>query len=643
MTLSWMRLPFRYRNLQDYKAKLADFVSEAFYERLPAQGYEVREEQIFTAYRMAGALTNRRVLLAEAATGTGKTFAYLIGAVCHARLSGAPVVIACASSVLHQQLAGPNGDIATLSRLLGLEIDARVARDPADHLCELKAEALTLGGIRRRGLTRLLRWAETSQTGERGEIPDAPDDLWNLVAWEPSLPCDTCRRRGHCRLARAREHYRQAPDLLICSHDLFFRDLWSRKERLATGRIPILPKYSGVILDEGHHTLETALLTSGHRIGQQDLQRIITQADSLVDRKGLMHAARSATEAAGRFWSILQTTARPSETERWFLPRITQVTEAARELSAALIAVQEELAWEEDRLRATSGEIWAQTIQAHFDAIMAGLTLFLEHPCITWLTRQESGAHCDLWVVPRQMQNLLQQELFSQRIPVVLTSATLAGGHSFAYQKRMLGVPSAEHSLAGTPFDLARQVLVYLPSDQTTPGERLVPLLRATGGRALVLVNSRREREEVKQLLDAARMPFPVYYEGEADQSELLRRFRERTSSVLVGTRYWEGIDVPGESLSCVAVYRLPFPLSDPLVFARREDAAHDQLDPFLTVDVPEMLLRLKQGLGRLVRTRSDSGVLAVLDTQFVGSLYAERVAQVFPADAAKTDDLHAV
>jgi len=606
LQLAWMRLPFRYRNQQDYAAKVDEYISQVFYETLPQAGYEVREEQVYTAYRMAGAFANRRVLLAEAPTGTGKTFAYLISAICHARMTGAPVVIACATDVLHHQLAGPGGDIATLSGLLGLQVDTRIAADPRQHLCELKVQAL--GGVRLKGLTKLLRWAEGSAQGSRTEIPDAPDDLWEMVAWDSSLPCDTCHRRGQCRLARTREHYRQATDLIVCSHDLFFRDLWTRQSRQAADLLPILPVYSAVVLDEGHRALEAAQVAAGTRIGQDELHRTLVGADGVIDTFTMMMAVEASEEAAAPLWAALQAAAEPGQTERWPVAVTKTIAALAAALVPALEGVQVELALVEDQYRTTSDYVHIQSLQSQLDDAIAGLAL-LQGSCIAWLTHGAGGAR-SLHVVPHRIADLLGQNLFRPDVPVVLTSATLAGDSKFDYLKRSLGVPGAEHSLVGAPFDMAQCVLVYMPPDDQ---DRLVALLRATGGRALVLVNSPAELAEVRNTLIAAQLPYPVY---------------------------WEGVDVPGEALSCVVIVRLPWPVDEPLVRSRRADAVQAGLEPFRDVAVPEMVVKLKQGFGRLIRTAEDRGVLALLDTGFAGTVYDAAVREALPAGAEQTGEL---
>ncbi|HLN61541.1 MAG TPA: ATP-dependent DNA helicase, partial [Symbiobacteriaceae bacterium] len=189
MQISFTRLPFRARNREEFAQKLTEWLSWVFYDELPAKGYEVREEQIYTAFRMARALTDGNTLMAEAGPGTGKTFAYLLPAICYARMRGAPVIVSSASGVLQAQLANPEGDIRTLSRLLGLEIDARVAADPGEYVCEMKVERDDPLGAAPEGWDEFKRWAQLTGGGHRAEVPHIGDELWESLAWDPGLPC----------------------------------------------------------------------------------------------------------------------------------------------------------------------------------------------------------------------------------------------------------------------------------------------------------------------------------------------------------------------------------------------------------------------------------------------------------------------
>ncbi len=648
MAVTWTKLPFQFTTAADYESKLSAYISTVFYDLLPAAGFEVREEQIFTAFRIARSLAKGQKLLAEAGLGTGKTFAYLIPAVCHARLKGAPVVVSSASPVLQEQLASPKGDIATLSRLLDLKVDARLAKDPTQHLCEIKVDARGFHGRKVKGLTQLMKWAQASERGERSEVPDIPDETWELVAWDPSMNCDTCKRRGFCRLTRSREHYRKAADLVVTDHAMFFADLWTRRERQEAGLQTLLPRYSAVVFDEGHEMPDAAQQTAGHRINLASMLDTIEQAglageysDSL--RQSLLNSLNAARRAARVFVATVADAVIPAEAERLHLRREdNRLSEVAAELSSAVEGLQDELSTEEALHEETTYGMQLAAWQARLDYVSAGLRLLRRPPAetVVWFTRSDAKESDVLWVVPRQVGVLLNRELYAQKLPVIWSSATMASGESFDYMNRVVGAPDAVHVQVGVPFDLGEQSLVYRAPAGADPVEQVEKVLRATQGRAMVLVKSKEEQERLRPALEGMSLPWKLLWEGEAERGELLRRFKADISSILVGSSFWEGVDVPGEALSCVVVPRLPFPPHDPVITARREDAQADGLDPFSAVDVPAMAMKLKQGRGRLIRTRTDRGVFALLDLSYVGTDYADAVEGTFPEGAEVTEEI---
>ncbi len=265
--------PFDYSNREDFQVKLVEWIGDVLYDILPEHGYEVRDEQIFTAFQIADTVCSKKVHLAEAGLGTGKTFAYLLSAIPYARFSGKPVVIACANTALQEQLAGDTGDIKTLSRLLGLEIDARMAKDSRQYICDVRVnENLEEFDMMS---DEINQWLNKTKLGERSEISTVPDRIWKRIGWNESMSCDICMNRGYCKLVKAREYYRLARDLIIVDHETFFNDLWTREERLANGQLPILPNYSAVIFDEGHKILLPAAMQAGQQINKEEIDNII--------------------------------------------------------------------------------------------------------------------------------------------------------------------------------------------------------------------------------------------------------------------------------------------------------------------------------------------------------------------------------
>lgn len=645
MQISWTRLPFRARNRQEFNKGLNDWLGEVFYETLPAQGYEIREEQIYTTFRMARAFTDGRPLFAEAGPGTGKTFAYLLPAICYARFTGKPVLITSASGVLQAQLSSPAGDIQTLSRLLDLQVDARVAPDPADLLCEMKGRYFVPARSDKAGRA-LERWTRRTATGARSEVPDIPDHLWAEVAWDPALPCDTCRQRGTCKAIAARRHYRAAGDLVVADHRLFALDLLTRQERQQTGRMPYLPAYAAVVLDEGQHLPETWQRGQGYLLSAGRLRKTLELIHSgygeeatgnarLAEARqpGRRHLTGSllpgVTLQAERFIALALEAAAPGEGKR-HLPRAEVLITASLEVTRAVESLQDDLVTEEAMQEGTANEQALRAYQARLDEVLAALELFRSPEAVPWVEGE------DLWVVPRRPLTLYGEGRLQPSTPVLFSSATLEPD----YSARLLQLPSYDSSRVGVPFNLGEQVLIYEPAQPAADLEQVAQVIRAMGGRSLILVNSLAEVQRYKAGLN---LPWRLFCEGDAERGAMLQAFRDDRDSCLVGASFWEGVDVPGEPLSCVIIPRLPFPAHDPLIRERREQAAAAGQDPFGAVDLPEMLLKLKQGAGRLIRTARDRGVLALLDRSYLTEPWAELVDALLPADSERTADLDRV
>lgn len=644
LQMSWTRLPFVARTGEEFSRGLTGWLGQVFYETLPERGYEVREEQIYTAFRMARALVAGTTLLAEAGAGTGKTFAYLLPALCYARFQGRPVVVATGSGVLQAQLADPEGDIQTLSRLLDLNIDARLAADPGEYICKVKVNRFVPDRATK-GSKALLEWARGTGTGARSEVPDVPDDLWAELAWDPSLPCDTCRHRGTCHVMAARRQYREAGDLVVTDHRLFALDLLTRAERQEDGQLPLLPSYSAVVLDEGHRLPEMWQRAQGFEINATLLHSTFDQIAGYATEQGpsgslaearwqsrialadvLVAAARRASQT---FLATVLAAAGPEEGKRT-IERQGVVLEAAAGLARAVETVQDDLAIEETMQEGTEDELTLRAFQARLDDVIAALRLFRSQEAVAWVEGE------DLWMVPGEPVTLFGPGRLAAGTPVLFSSATLEP----AYMARVLQLPSYDSSEVGVPFNLAEQVLMYQPPAAGDEIQQVQAVIRAMQGRTLVLLNS---LAEVQRYRAALTLPGRLLFEGDADRGAMLEAFREDVPSTLVGATFWEGVDVPGQALSCVVIPRLPFPAHDPLIRHRRQQSAALGQDPFLTVDLPEMLLKLKQGAGRLIRTTEDRGVLALLDQSYRDEPWAESVAAALPEGAERTDSLERV
>jgi len=624
---------------------LAEWIGDVFYDILPKYGYEIREEQIFTAFQLADAVCKRKVHFAEAGLGTGKTFAYLLTAIAYARFTGKPVVIACASTALQEQLVGPKGDINNLSRILELDLDVRLAKDPRQYVCERKVNRCMdqLPDKLSRVMEEVLHWADNTRIGERSEVPHISDAVWSQVGWDETECCDDCPSRGFCKLVKAREHYRQARDLIVCDHGVFFEDLWTRDDRLAEDRLPLLPPYSAVVLDEGHKIMLPAAMRAGRQVVPGELDGMLSVLENIQGaRTALVAAVFAMRGAAGRFFNLLYQAVQEDErTERLAVKLDKDLLQAAEILQRALELLYQELQYEQELHLESLSKAKMETFEARIEQTVAALAGFYRNngrESIVWVDRADKS----LWVVPRDLRDMLKKRLFDKGLPVVLSSATLSAGGDFSYIARTLGVENPSHSSVGSFFNYAEQVRIYLPGPFTAEDknslfkvklERLIALLHLTKGRALVLTNAPSEVKKLRAGLKDRRLPFNLLWEDRGERGYLVNRFREDISSVLVGSGFWEGIDVPGPALSLLVVWELPFPPRDPLIEARRYEAASQGLDPVTEVDYPEMSLRLQQGCGRLIRKEDDRGIIAILEP-FEGMAWERVVREALPQGA---------
>jgi len=636
---------FDYDKKEEFPVKLTEWIGEVFYDILPEHGYEVREEQIFTAFQLADAVCNKKVHLAEAGLGTGKTFAYLLTAIAYARFTGQPVVIACASTALQEQLAGPKGDIQTLANILGLEIDARMAKDPRQYICDVRVnESNGLFAEQSNTMSNEInQWLEKTNRGERSEMPLVPDRVWKQIGWDEAMSCDMCSSRGFCKLVKAREHYRAAKDLIIADHGIFFDDLWTRDGRIDEGKFPILPSYSAVVFDEGHKVILPAAMRAGKNINKDDMDKIIQSIESIQGaRESLISLVDDLEDIYSDFFIRLNDCVIPDErSDRLALQIDDKLIKSGDNFHKILDCLHEEIQIELELHTESIPENLLYTYETQIERAMIALGRLCRNKSrdvITWVDKLDGS----FWVVPRNLNKMLDKYLFQKGLPVVFTSATLSNEGDFSYFKRTLGLKETSCSTVESPFDIEEQVVVHLSQSLTNSYEdvnfsvgieQLVSLLKLNGGRALVLTNSIDEVRKIRKGLKDYKLPFEVLWEDKGERGHLVRKFREEVSSVLIGANFWEGIDIPGEALSLLVVWKLPFPSLDPLIEVQRMDAKNAGLDPMVTVDYPEMGLKLKQGCGRLIRTENDKGVIAIMES-VIGTPWEDVVMGALPHGA---------
>ncbi len=603
--------------------------------------FEPRDGQISMAESVADVLTGAsagedcgelkaRVLMVEAETGIGKTLAYLIPAA----LSGKRVVISTATLNLQDQIF--NKDLPLVEKVLGQKISALCIKGRENYLCLYRwyqyRSTPQLSLIDDPWVGKIDNWLKDTSTGDRAELDwlSKKSGLWSRISSQ-SNHClgGDCPEGAQCFLNQLRKKAGSCR-LLIVNHHLLFSDLALRKG----GYGELLPRYEAVIFDEAHHLENVASAFFGKSFSQYQLidllgdierQAKVDLPPDLIDRllpslNGLKMRldafAGSFPVKTGRF--LLQTEIDARTVKQW--------REEVEHLSTGITGLA-------DRLTAYShlGESW-NVFAKRGGAIndnLRDIAFFFDnndHKYVHWYERRERAVL--LSATPIEVADELRKNLYSAVACCVLTSATLSSGGSFAYIKERLGLDESVEVLQfGSPFDYQNQTLLYVPEssfpEPTTSeflpllGDRVLEILRYSEGRALVLCTSFKGMESLAAFFEET-LDYPVFVQGRASRNSLLRSFREETNSVLLAVAsFWEGVDVVGESLGCVIIEKLPFEVpSDPVIQARIERIKDEGGKPFFEFQVPRAILTLRQGVGRLMRSVNDRGVIAIMDVR---------------------------
>lgn len=636
-------------------------------------GYEVRGGQQAMADAVEATLADERVLFCEAGTGTGKTLAYLLPAL----LSGKRVVISTATRALQDQLV--EKDVPLAERILGRPVRAVVLKGLSNYLCqrrtaELRASDLGAPSMRLK-LPLLERWRLDTETGDLSELVGIREDDPLLEAVRSSSDTrrgSPCPHYAECFVTRARQSA-DAAELVITNHHLFFADLALRGPH--PGRV--LPDYDAVVFDEAHQLEDVATLFFGVRVSRRRLQTLFRDVERLSG--GKQHKLASGTspkidgalvaQAERAEESLFAELARRSSRDepRTLLERdawLGSLQEKYLTLDNALDGLESSA----DLARSTPGDatrssedwdgIWrrARTLREALTTIVEGAP-----GRITWLDAASGSPALTSSAV--DLSSTLRDRLFDRVPSLVLTSATLTASPArlgstgelspFAFARSRLGAYDCENEIrelvVESPFDFKNRALLYLPKDLPAPNdpsfvERAVEpvqrLIDASDGGAFVLTTSLRSMKQFHVLL-SQRLGRPVLVQGQAPKHALLASFRQSTRAILVATlSFWEGVDVPGDALRLVILEKVPFSVpTDPILSARARALEAEGGNPFNALFMPLAQMTLKQGFGRLIRTRRDRGVVALLDSRIHTKGYGQRLLSQLPP-AKRTSDL---
>ncbi len=618
--------------------------------------YERRIQQETMAEAVAEALADNHNLCVEAPTGVGKSFAYLIPAIYHAKAMRTPVLITTETITLQEQLV--HKDLPFLKDLTGLDFTFVLAKGRSNYLCMRRlalldgshgAELLPYTSMKM-DLGDLRSWASRTETGSRSEIPFRIDSaLWQCVCCE-TANClgPKCSNYHSCFYWKTRKAWDKA-DIVVTNHALFFTDLKIRE--LEKQESCPLPAYGAVIFDEAHTLEDNAANHLGIHVANSSLRFFLNRLFNPANGKGLLVRPGGDTMTLRAKISALH------DAMQIFFSQFDFDLDKSREECLRLPAnhryedhFTQQLGILQEQLKAYADEQDSPEFKTELNALLDKCAAFRDEIAtfirmeladqVYWVEGHNStgafGRNIELTSAPLNVAELLREILFTGKIPVILTSATLAVRESLDYFARRVGFCGGEGLILDSPFDYNRQVRLYLSRTMPQPSERnfndaasdkIHRFVKMTQGRAFVLFTSfamlKYCAENLDRPLASAGIKLLVHGD-DLSRSAMLNEFRKDDSSVIFGaSSFWTGVDVPGDALSNVIITKLPFAVPNhPLIQARSERITENGGDPFRDYSIPDAVLKFRQGIGRLIRSRTDKGIIVVLDPRIITKQY---------------------
>jgi ATP-dependent DNA helicase DinG len=637
--------------------------------------YEFRRGQLQMAQAVEQALEEKRHLIVEAGTGTGKTLAYLMPVI----RSGKRVIISTGTKNLQEQLFYK--DVPFLEQALYGEAPGRLSvcymKGRNNYLCRKKLYDLTdqpvLSGLEEIEQYRAISaWEKTTGTGDRAELAELPEAslLWHkLDARADACIGQKCSEFGRCFITEMRRKAMES-DIIIVNHHLFFADLAIKLQADGAADAGILPEAAAVIFDEAHELEDVAGNYFGISVSNLRVEDLARDVENSLQHNRMMSASLSGAlgslrERSQFFFSLL-----PTGEGRFAFDTRREFLEENGDEFLALNQALIRLAGELEGLPQKPEEVFQFVRRGQELQVQLGYAMESEdRNTVFWIERRggrfgrggpnkaagtsaRASQNVFLQATPIDVGPILRECLWSKLECAVLTSATLAVGGGFEYIRRRLGFEHARESVLPSHFDYESQALLYVPPDLPDPrtpqfttkaAERIRKLLEITRGRAFVLFTSYAQMNDIYQRL-LGEVAFPLLRQGDAPKSALLEEFRLTPNAVLFATSsFWQGVDVQGDQLSCVIIDRLPFAVpSDPVVAARVKAIDADGGNAFFQYQVPAAVITLKQGFGRLIRSLNDRGLLVLLDNRILKKQYGRVFIESLP-NYKKTTEMRVV
>src|SRR5467141_3658996 len=625
-----------------------------------AKNFEFRPQQQGMAVAIARSLEEDRHLVVEAGTGVGKSLAYLVPSILFALEQHKKAIVSTHTINLQEQLL--HKDIPILKKVLPVEFEAALMKGRQNYLCPrrleraLQSEQELFTGPERSELQRLAEWARTTRDGSLSDLSVEPDPkVWAQVCSEAHVCTQkTCGQDPHCFYQQARKRL-LAADVIVLNHTLLFILLGSPDMQEGRESGFLFPN-DFIIFDEAHTVEQVASKQIGIGVSQYGLRSTIQRLYNARTRKGLFTVMRDAAgvrlaaeliDDVEKFFDAVESKSNFRKGREF---RVRDVDLVPDTITGRLVALQARIA---EAVKLADDEILKAELQEFARRIRDardGISIFLEQSApqhVYWVERTGKTAQfLSLNAAPVDLAPVLRRMIFREDCCCVMTSATLSVGRpDLAYIRKRIGANEAEPLQLGSPFNFQKQMKIFIVQKMPDPRDAgyqkelehwIAHFVEQTDGRAFVLFTSYRDMQQVASQMQkfflAEKMNLLVQGGG-APRSKLLEQFKTTPRSVLFGTdSFWGGVDVPGEALSNVIITRLPFAVPDhPLIEAKLELIEERGGDPFTEYSLPEAILKLRQGVGRLIRTKTDRGIIVILDNRIVTKPYGRAFMQALP------------